>query len=489
MKTLDYKNCSEEDDKYLNLAFSKTESDARKKWILDNIKNPEILDYTVCKVDIKTLINKELVLFSIADNVRSIPNFIDGMKPSQRKVIFACIKKNLVSEIKVSQLSGYVSEVSSYHHGEASLQDTIINLAQNFVGSNNLNLLEPVGQFGSRLFGGKDSASPRYIFTNLSKNFKELFNPEDFNLMEYLDDDGFSIEPRYYIPNLPLILINGAKGIGTGFSTDIPCFNPKDIEDRLLKLTENEDCEIEEMIPWYKGFTGKIIKVETNKWTTHGLYEVKGNKIIITELPIGTWTEDYKIFLDKLETEEIIYSYKNNSTDTSIHFEVSLSLENIIQWTNNAEIEKKLKLMSHISGKNMYVFDENDKIVKMESAEEIIFRFWKIRNEYYLKRQKYMINKIKFELDIITSKIKFIDDVIHENIKIFRQPLEFINSQLEMKKYSKIENSYRYLTDMKIHSFSKDTIDALTEKMNSLNSEYTHILNMKLKDFWNDVLN
>jgi DNA topoisomerase-2 len=489
MKTLDYKNCSEEDDKYLNLAFSKTESDARKKWILDNIKNPEILDYTVCKVDIKTLINKELVLFSIADNVRSIPNFIDGMKPSQRKVIFACIKKNLVSEIKVSQLSGYVSEVSSYHHGEASLQDTIINLAQNFVGSNNLNLLEPVGQFGSRLFGGKDSASPRYIFTNLSKNFKELFNPEDFNLMEYLDDDGFSIEPRYYIPNLPLILINGAKGIGTGFSTDIPCFNPKDIEDRLLKLTENEDCEIEEMIPWYKGFTGKIIKVETNKWTTHGLYEVKGNKIIITELPIGTWTEDYKIFLDKLETEEIIYSYKNNSTDTSIHFEVSLSLENIIQWTNNAEIEKKLKLMSHISGKNMYVFDENDKIVKMESAEEIIFRFWKIRNEYYLKRQKYLINKIKFELDIITSKIKFIDDVIHENIKIFRKPLEFINSQLEMKKYSKIENSYRYLTDMKIHSFSKDTIDALTEKMNSLNSEYTHILNMKLKDFWNDVLN
>jgi len=487
MKTLDYKNCSEEDDKFLNLAFSKTESDARKKWILDNIKNPQELDYTVCKVDIKTLINKELVLFSIADNVRSIPNFIDGMKPSQRKVIFACIKKNLVSEIKVSQLSGYVSEVSSYHHGEASLQDTIINLAQNFVGSNNLNLLEPVGQFGSRLFGGKDSASPRYIFTHLSKNFKELFNPEDFNLMEYLDDDGFSIEPRYYIPNLPIILINGAKGIGTGFSTDIPCFNPKDIKDRLLKLTENEDCEIEELTPWYKGFTGKIIKVETNKWTSHGLYEVKGNKIIITELPIGTWTEDYKIFLDKLETDEIIYSYKNNSTDTTIHFELSLSLENIIQWTNNAEIEKKLKLVSHISGKNMYVFDENDKIVKMESAEEIIFRFWKIRNEYYLKRQKYLINKIKYELDLITTKIKFIDDVIHENIKVFRQTLEFINSQLEMKKYSKIENSYRYLTDMKIHSFSKDTIDTLTEKMNSLNAEYTKILNMKLKDFWNDV--
>ena len=487
MKTLDYKNCSEEDDKYLNLAFSKTESDARKKWILDNIKTPETLDYTIRKVDIKTLINKELVLFSIADNVRSIPNFIDGMKPSQRKVIFACVKKSLHSEIKVSQLSGYVSEVSSYHHGEASLQDTIINLAQNFVGSNNVNLLEPIGQFGSRLFGGKDSASPRYIFTHLSKNFKELFHPEDFNILDYLDDDGFSIEPRYYIPNLPIILINGSKGIGTGFSTDIPCFNPKDIKDRLLKLTENEDCEIEELTPWYKGFTGKIIKIETNKWTSHGIYEVKNNKIIITELPIGTWTEDYKIFLDKLETDEIIYSYKNNSTDTTIHFELSLSLENIIQWTNNREIEKKLKLFSHISGKNMYVFDENDKIVKMESAEEIIFRFWKIRNEYYIKRQKYIINKIKNELDIIISKITFINDVINENVKVFRQTLEFINSQLETKNYSKIENSYRYLTDMKIHSFSKDTIDTLTVKMNTLTEEHTKISNMKLKDFWNDV--
>ena len=487
MKTLDYKSCSEEDDKYLNLAFSKTESDSRKKWILDNIKNPETLDYTICKVDIKTLINKELVLFSIADNVRSIPNFIDGMKPSQRKVIFACIKKNLNTEIKVSQLSGYVSEVSSYHHGEASLQDTIINLAQNFVGSNNVNLLEPIGQFGSRLFGGKDSASPRYIFTNLSKNFKDLFHSDDFNLLDYLDDDGFSIEPRYYVPTLPVILINGAKGIGTGFSTDIPCFNPEDIKNRLLKLTENEDCEIEELTPWYKGFTGKIIKVENNKWTSHGTYEVKGNKITITELPIGTWTEDYKLFLDKLETDEVIYSYKNNSTDTTIHFELSLPLENIIEWTNNREIEKKLKLISHISGKNMYVFDEHDKIVKMESAEEIIYRFWRIRNEYYIKRQKYLANKIKHELDIIISKITFINDVINENIKVFRQKLDFINSQLEIKKYSKIENSYKYLTDMKIHSFSEDTINTLTEKMNTLTHEYTTISNMTLKDFWRGV--
>ena len=148
-------------------------------------------------VTIRDLVNKELVLFSIEDNIRSIPNLVDGLKPSQRKIIYACIKRNLISDIKVSQLAGYVSEHTSYHHGEQSLQDTIINLAQDFVGSNNINLLVPSGQFGTRLHGGKDSSSPRYIFTRLSKEFKNVFHPDDYNLLEYLNDDGLDIEPKF----------------------------------------------------------------------------------------------------------------------------------------------------------------------------------------------------------------------------------------------------------------------------------------------------
>ena len=257
----------------------------------------------------------------------------------------------------MSQLAGYVSEVSSYHHGEASLQDTTINLAQTFTGSNNMNLLEPVGQFGTRLLGGKDSSSPRYIFTHLSKNFKELFNDDVLDLLDYLDDDGQSIEPKFYVPTLPIILINGACGIGTGFSTDIPCFNPDDIKDRLLRLVEDEDSDIEELTPWYKGFTGMVKKVEENKWTAHGIYTIKANVITVTELPVGTWTEDYKTFLDKLETENTIYGYKNMSTETNVHFEIKMPLETVYEWKDNHEIEKKLKLVSHISAKNMYVFN------------------------------------------------------------------------------------------------------------------------------------
>lgn len=489
MKTLDYKSETRDDEKYLEMAFTKTEADARKKWILDNIKLPTTLDYKQSKVNVKDLINKELVLFSIADNIRSIPNLVDGLKPSQRKIIFACIKRNLYSEIKVSQLAGYVSEVSSYHHGETSLQDTIVNLSQTFVGSNNMNLLEPVGQFGTRLLGGKDASSPRYIFTHLSKNFKYMFNPSDYNLLNYLDDDGFSIEPSFYVPILPLILINGACGIGTGFSTDIPCFNPEDIKDRLLKLVDDEDSDIEELTPWYNGFTGTIKKVDENRWMTCGSYKITSNTLTVTELPIGTWTEDYKTFLDKLETEDIIYSYKNMSTETNVLFEIKIPLEIMIDWMDNKELEKKMKLISYISGRNMHVFNEKSEIVKMSSAEEIVYRFWKIRNDYYNKRQRNVADRLEKELNVITAKINFVNDVIDENIKVFRQKLSYINEQLQERKYLTVDDSYNYLTDMKIHAFSEDVIESLIVKQGTLQSEYTKNNNYTLSDFWKNDIN
>ena len=376
--------------------------------------------------------------------------------------------------------------MSSYHHGEASLQDTIINLAQTFTGSNNMNLLEPVGQFGTRLLGGKDSSSPRYIFTHLSKHFKELFNTHDFDILDYLDDDGQSIEPKFYVPTLPIVLINGACGIGTGFSTDIPCFNPDDIKERLLKLVNDEDSDIPEMTPWYKGFEGTIKKVEDNKWTSHGIYTIKANVITVTELPVGTWTEDYKSFLDKLETENTIYNYKNMSTETTVHFEIKMPLETVYEWNDNREVEKKLKLSSHISAKNMYVFNEKNEIVKMESPEEIIYHFWRIRNDYYIKRQQKLIEKISNELNVITAKINFVNDVIDEKIKVFRQKLDYINKQLEDKQYIKIENSYTFLTDMKIHTFSEDTLEKLNKKQKELQEMLSKISNCTLKDFWMD---
>merc|ERR1712088_50520 len=177
--------------------------------------------------------NKELVLFSNCDNERSIPSLVDGFKPGQRKVMFTCLKRNDKKEVKVAQLAGSVGEMSAYHHGEMSLMGTIIGLAQNFVGSNNINLLQPIGQFGTRLAGGKDSASPRYIFTQMSPLARLIFNANDEPLLNFLNEDNQRIEPYWYLPIIPMVLVNGAEGIGTGWSSKVPNYDPREIINNL----------------------------------------------------------------------------------------------------------------------------------------------------------------------------------------------------------------------------------------------------------------
>ena len=408
---------------------------------------------------------------------------VDGLKPSQRKILFSCFKRNLnkKSEIKVSQLSGYVSEQSSYHHGEASLMETIINMAQDFVGSNNMNLLYPSGQFGTRLCGGKDSSSPRYIFTYLSDNIKKLFDPVDENLLEYLNDDGQSIEPKFYVPVLPLILINGSQGIGTGFSTNIPCFNPKDIIKELKLLIENPEHEINELTPWYKGFKGQIIKIDENKWLSIGVYSVNNYNIHITELPIGTWSEDYKQFLEKLEHEDKIHSFKNSCTETEVNFEIKIKLSQLEEWKGS--LEKNLKLTSTIHATNMHLFNEKGEIVKMHSPEEILWNFYKIRMEYNVKRKEYLEKTLEKEYKILESKVRFLELIIAEKLIIFRKKKVDIIKELDTLQFYKIDN-YDYLLDMNIHCFTEEKIDELTKKMNDKKVEHTKIINITPKEMF-----
>ena len=234
MKKITYKYSDNSDEK-IDLAFNKKRADDRKTWLQNYDKN-NVLDYTKTNVEYDTFINKEFIHFSNRDLERSINHICDGLKESTRKILFACIKRKLyTNEIKVAQLAGNVSEVTAYHHGENSLQQAIIGLAQIYVGTNNINILDPNGQFGSRIQGGNDASSPRYIYTLLSELTKLIFREDDACVLNYLEEDGLIIEPEYYIPIIPMILVNGAKGIGTGFSTDIPCFNPKQLIHYILK--------------------------------------------------------------------------------------------------------------------------------------------------------------------------------------------------------------------------------------------------------------
>jgi len=309
-------------DEVIDLAFNKKRADDRKDW-LANYDKENVLDYANLNVDYKTFVDKDLIHFSNRDLQRSINHICDGLKESTRKILFACFKRKLfTNEIKVAQLSGYVSEVSSYHHGEASLQQAIVGIAQIFVGTNNINLLSPNGQFGSRCQGGQDASSPRYIFTLLSKLTRLIFKEEDNAILKYQEDDGQQIEPEYYIPVIPMILANGGLGIGTGYSTNIPQFNPSDIietckticdiikiagidvktEEDLEKVYDTVDAlDVKEFIPFYLGFKGKIEKSDKNTYISKGLYKWLNDETVeITELPVGTWTEDYKDMLENM---------------------------------------------------------------------------------------------------------------------------------------------------------------------------------------------
>ena len=487
-QTIIYNTDKHTDDDLIK-AFKKGFEDSRKEWIKENTGKNTSLDFTVLLTQsISHFVNKELINFSIADLERSIPNMMDGFKPSQRKVLFGCIKKGVYTDIKVAQLSGYISEHTSYHHGEVSLQGTIINMAQDYVGSNNINLLVPSGQFGTRLLGGKDSGSPRYIFTHLQPITKILFNDHDSKLLDYLDDDGMAIEPKYYIPLIPLILVNGSEGIGTGYSTNIPCYNPDDIITNLKKLIDSDGtAELLPMVPWYRGFKGEIVQESEHKYISTGCYTKLSNGIEINELPIGKWTQTYKEFLETLVESNDIIDYKNNCDDTSVNFKVILQ-KSIIDNLSHEDIVKKLKLTSSISTTNMHVFDSDCKIRKIQCPEEIIFRFYQVRKEHFIKRKKYLIKKLTGEFELMDSKIKFIKLVIDEKIIIFNKKKDFIIKQINEYSLVKVNGDYDYLLDMKLFSLTSEKIEKLVMELEKITTELEKLKRTSISETWNSEL-
>ncbi|KAK6119201.1 hypothetical protein DH2020_047049 [Rehmannia glutinosa] len=326
----------------------------------------------------RDFVHKELILFSIADLQRSIPSMVDGLKPGQRKILFCSFKRNFIKEAKVAQFSGYVSEHSAYHHGEQSLASTIIGMAQDYVGSNNINLLLPNGQFGTRGQGGKDHASARYIYTQLSSITRFLFPKADDFLLNYLNEDGQSIEPTWYVPTIPMVLVNGSEGIGTGWSTFIPNYNPLDIIANVRHLLNDEP--MEPMHPWYKGFIGSIEKTATkeagNSYTVSGIIEeVDETSLRITELPIRKWTQDYKEFLESVSAENdkskdpFIEGCRDNSGGEIVHFSVYMSPNNLSE-AKQEGLMKKFKLTTSISTSNMHLFDSKGVIKKYDTPEQ-----------------------------------------------------------------------------------------------------------------------
>lgn len=443
----------EKTDEMLSLAFHKKRTDDRKEWLTGYDSKRTIEIGEGAKVAYSQFINDELIHFSNADNLRSLPSIMDGLKPSQRKILFGCFKRGLTEEVRVAQLAGYVSEHAAYHHGEASLTATITGMAQDFVGANNLNLLAPIGQFGSRLLGGKDAASPRYIHTHLMPIVSRVFRKEDSGILRHTEDDGVIVEPDTYLPILPMLLVNGCVGIGTGFSTDIPPYNPMDLT-RLLKERLQRRLPSMRMVPlkpWWFGFTGEVVNGGEGLWITKGRYTMNDEKqtVEITELPIGVWTKDYKAFLDEMASAEkkgagatgpaydsegnvALKNFDDLYTDTSVKFVLYFTEDYYEEIKAHPEdFEKRYKLSSTWRTTNMVAFNKDMAITKYNTVGEILEEYYSERLVRYEERRQTEMGRLERDAEVAENTAKFLRAVLAGRVDLRRKSDEEIVAMLE----------------------------------------------------------
>ena len=376
-------------DARIELAFSKTMADARKAW-LRGYDPTATVDHSRPTLTYSEFVDNELIHFSNADNIRSIPSVVDGLKTGQRKIMCGCFKRGprfFTDEVKVAELAGYISEHMAYHHGDAALCGTIVGLSQTFVGSNNIPLLTPQGQFGTRLMGGEDKAGARYIFSKLPRLTRLIFHPDDDAVLTYNEDDGKVVEPKQYVPCLPMVLVNGARGIGTGWSTNVPSFNPTAVANNLRAMLRGGSPE--QMVPWSRGFAGKIVPSAGEDPSCPKAYDSFGvvergadESVHITELPLGTWTQVYKEkVLDGMlaKKKHGLVDVREHHTDTRVSFALSFQSKDCVDKLFENDVHKTLHLATKHSLNNMILFDVNGCIAKYESPEHVLREYFAAR--------------------------------------------------------------------------------------------------------------
>jgi DNA topoisomerase-2 len=488
-------------DLAVDLAFNKKKANDRKDWLLAYDPS-KILDGKK-EVPYGDFIHRDLIHFSYYDLIRSIPNVMDGLKVSQRKILYAGFKRNLVKEIRVAQFAGYVSEHTGYHHSEASLNAAIVGLAQDFVGSNNLNLFMPNGQFGTRLAGGDDHASPRYIHTELNPLCEFMFPKSDFDVLDYEDDDGTPVEPKWYAPVIPMILVNGANGSGTGFSTTIPCYNPKEVleyvRDRLMGIED----EKWDPLSSFRGFRGEVKNSGTAGYEFEGIWSMKddGKKLVVSELPIGVWTSKYKEHLEKLVDLKVVKSYQDTSTDVSVNFEIKIDdlknakgckldddSDDVSVASGSIDPKKVFKLVVKKKFANMHVFGPDGKIVKCSGPKDIVDLYLPVRLDLYAKRRDSQIERLEKLVERHSAIMKFLRLVMDDKINLKQKKAEIEDALEKVHKLPKIDDGYKYLLGMPFSSISEEELKKHRDTLEKDQKDLTELREKTHKQIWLEEL-
>jgi len=500
-KLVYFTHSGESCDDAIDKVFNKKRADDRKDWLAQYDRSL-YLDTNADKVSYEDFVNKEMIHFSKYDCDRSIPNLMDGLKISLRKILFSAFKKNLANEIKVAQFSGYVSENSGYHHGEASLNMAIVGMAQNYTGSNNINLLEPNGQFGTRMQGGKDSASERYIFTQLNKITRYLYSGKDDAILKYNNDDGDMVEPVYYLPIIPMVLVNGVKGIGTGFSTEILPYDPLLLIDYISEKLTNKDTSAYKFTPYWNGFNGDVYEdVENKRYLVKGKYsKISKDTIHVTELPIGFWTDDFKQLLESLmesvdkngkKIKPVIKEYDDMSKSTNIDVRIKFMPDVLDRLMKDHDdniniLEKTLKLTTSYSTNNMHLFDGDEKLTKYSSVIDIIEDYYIVRLKGYTQRKNHIINVIQTELVLLSNRKRYIEELLNGSLDFRNKKKNIIVKALVDKKYDTIDNDneFKYLLKMPMDSVSTENVDKIVKEHDAKLSDLDYYKKVSETELW-----
>ena len=486
-------------DDVVDKVFNDKRANDRKTWLIEKYDKNAFLNTSKPNVSYDEFVDRELIHFSNYDCARSIPCAMDGLKISLRKILFSAFKRRLTSEIKVAQFSGYVSENSAYHHGEASLNGAIVNMAQNFVGSNNINLLEPNGQFGTRLQGGDDSASERYIFTMLNQLTRYIFPEADDAVLHYLDDDGTLVEPDHYVPIIPFALVNGIRGIGTGFSCSVPPYNPGDLIAYVRALLRGT--EPVELTPYYEGFRGTIAKIEADKYLIKGRYERTGpDTIAVTELPVGRWTMPYIKGLEEMmdggvdkDGKKIVPQIKDfTSLCTEVGINITVVLpkgrvdELIAQKDANGidGIEKLLKLTTTVKTSNIHMFNGNAKLTKYENTDELIRDYFGVRLEAYRVRKAHLLADMTKKTELLTSRAKYIEYTLIDKIDLRRKSADAVTKTLAEAGFEPVDGDYKYLVKMPMDSVTAENVARLRKERDDMMKELDILTRTTPEQIW-----
>ena len=420
---------------------------------------------------------KEFAMYSIEG--RAIPSVVDGFKPTQRKIIHISNqiwKNGSEKNLKVFQLAGKVASDAFYHHGNTSLENAIVTMAQKF--KNNAALLEEDGQFGS--LRSPQPGAARYIGTKLNDNFRLIY--KDFDLLDYKEEEGESIEPRYFLPIIPTVLLNGSSGIAVGFASNVLNREIKSIIDSCVRVLMGKSPGV--IKPSLNEFTGDFIQDSENKkrWIIRGRFQkINTTTIKIQELPPSMTYEKYEELLDKLVDNKDIVSYDDNCKD-NIDYIIKFN-RSILEKLDDEKIIKLLKL-EESSTEIFSTLDEFGKLKIFETSEDIIEYFVNFRLTYFYKRKEFQLNKLNKELKVLSNRGRFIKAILDEKLKINNVSKSDIILSIEELKLEKIDDSYDYLLRMPIYSLTKELFEKMKKDFTDKKVEIKTLEETDVKDMY-----